>query len=215
MQIDLLSDNPDAWLDPYIEVIQDRLEQQAHDVEQIDDYRDLRNGELAFFLSCTTVVPPEHLQKHEHNLVVHESDVPAGRGWSPVHWQVLNGNNEIPIVLMEAAEQVDTGAVYIHDQIQLEGNELLPGIRKKVGNKTVELVLQFVEDYPDVEGKPQQGEASTYPRRTPEDSELDPDQTIREHFNKLRIVDNENYPAFFYKNGEKYILKIYREEQDG
>jgi methionyl-tRNA formyltransferase len=215
MQIDLLSDNPDAWIDPYLEVIRNRLEQQGHNVEQIDDYRDLRDGELAFFLSCTTVVPPEYLDKHEHNLVVHESDVPRGRGWSPVHWQILEGNDTIPIVLMEAAEQVDTGDVYIRDEIQLEGTELLPDLREQVGNKTVDLVLQFVDDYPDVEGEPQQGEPSTYPRRTPDDSELDPDRTIAEQFNKLRIVDNDQYPAFFRMHGEKYILKIYREEPDG
>lgn len=29
---------------------------------------------------------------------------------------------------------------------------------------------------------------------------------------KLRIVDNENYPAFFKINSKKYILKIYKEE---
>lgn len=32
-----------------------------------------------------------------------------------------------------------------------------------------------------------------------------------EQFNLLRIADNENYPAFFILNGQKYILKIYKE----
>lgn len=211
MDIQLLSDNPDGWLDPYIELIMERLQKQGHEVQRIRDYRDLNQGDLAFFLSCTTVVPPEYLEKHEHNLVVHESDVPEGRGWSPVHWQVLEGNDEIPIVLMEAAEQVDTGDVYIRDRIQLEGTELLREIREKVGQKTVELALEFVEAYPDVEGDPQEGEATYYPRRTTDDSELDPEKSIDEQFNLLRIVDNENYPAFFRKNGEKYIIKIYKE----
>jgi len=215
MKIQLLSDNPDGWIDPYTQELRGHLDQRGHEVQCIDDYRYLTEGHLAFFLSCTSVVPPEYLQKHEHNLVVHGSDVPEGRGWSPVHWQVLEGKDKIPIVLMEAAEDVDTGDVYLRDNIQLEGTEVLTDIRTKVGEKTKELVLDFVNTYPDIEGVPQNGEPSYYPRRTPEDSELDPDRTLNEQFNLLRIVDNEQYPAFFRKNGEKYILKIYREEQHG
>jgi len=28
----------------------------------------------------------------------------------------------------------------------------------------------------------------------------------------LRVVDNERYPAFFYRQGKKYIIKIYEED---
>jgi len=49
---------------------------------------------------------------------------------------------------------------------------------------------------------------SFYLRRRPEDSRLDPDKTIREQFNLLRVVDNEKYPAFFDLHGQRFLLKV-------
>ncbi len=60
-------------------------------------------------------------------------------------------------------------------------------------------------------GIPQNGDETFFPRRKYKDSELDINKSILEQFNLLRIVDNERYPAFFYINETKYILKIYRE----
>lgn len=55
------------------------------------------------------------------------------------------------------------------------------------------------------------GGGSTYfKKRTEKDSELFLNKTLDEQFNLLRVVDNDNYPAFFYKDGRKYIVKIYK-----
>ena len=37
---------------------------------------------------------------------------------------------------------------------------------------------------------------------------LDPNKTIVEQFNLLRIVDNDRYPAYFNWLGQDYIMKI-------
>lgn len=57
--------------------------------------------------------------------------------------------------------------------------------------------------------KAQRGEPSLYPKRTAKDSELDITKSIESQFDLLRIVSNEEFPAFFYKNGKKFVLKIY------
>ncbi|WP_287162823.1 hypothetical protein, partial [Clostridium sp.] len=64
--------------------------------------------------------------------------------------------------------------------------------------------------YPNIKGKPQQGESSFYIKRGPKDSKLDINKTIKEQFNLLRIVDNERYPAYFMFNNKKYIVRIYK-----
>jgi methionyl-tRNA formyltransferase len=56
--------------------------------------------------------------------------------------------------------------------------------------------------------EPQAGLPTYYKRRTPEDSELDPDKPLRDQFNLLRVADNDQYPAFFRHLGHKYVLKI-------
>ncbi len=166
--------------------------------------------DVLFILSYFNRVPREVLNLNKFNLVVHESDLPKGKGWAPLFWQILEGKNRIPVVLFEATEEIDAGRIYLKDFIELEGHELHDEIREKQAHKTIELCLKFLRKYPDLIPEEQKGEESFYPRRTPADSELDVDKTIREQFNLLRIVDNENYPAFFVLNGHRYILKIYK-----
>ncbi|MDR2645775.1 MAG: hypothetical protein LBC04_01160 [Holosporaceae bacterium] len=83
----------------------------------------------------------EYLALHKHNIVVHESLLPYGKGWSPVTWQILEGKGIIPFVLFEAVEEMDAGVVYIRDEIHLDGTELVEEIREKQGNKTIEMCM--------------------------------------------------------------------------
>lgn len=74
-------------------------------------------------------MPLSALSHNAHNLVVHSSALPHGRGWSPITWQILEGKNEIPTTLIEAGETVDSGCIYARHQMQFKGNELLDEIR--------------------------------------------------------------------------------------
>ena len=86
--------------------------------------------DVVFILSYHRIITKEFLNKHKHNIVVHAADLPQGKGWAPIAWQILEGKNEIVFTLFEADEH-----------------------------------------------------------------------------------DNENYPAFFYKDNHKYIIKIYDGDQ--
>lgn len=129
-------------------------------------------------------------------------------------WQVLEGCAEIPVTLFEAANAVDSGAVYLQDRIRLDGTELVDELRAKQAASTLSLCRAFVDDYPLVlqKARAQHGEESFYQRRKPQDSRLDPDKTIAEQFDLLRVVDNERYPAFFDRNGCRYLIKIEKTE---
>ena len=52
--------------------------------------KDLVAGDICILLSCE-LLDKEQLALHKHNLVVHESDLPKGQGWSPMTWQILEG----------------------------------------------------------------------------------------------------------------------------
>jgi methionyl-tRNA formyltransferase len=146
--------------------------------------------------------------------VVHESALPKGKGWSPLTWQILEGKSKVPITLFEAELSVDSGEIYFQKIINFEGHELVDELRKAQGEATIELALSFVDAYPRIVGKKQKGKATFYPRRRPADSELDPRKSIKSLFNQLRVADNERYPAFFRHKGNKYVLKIYKENEE-
>ena len=206
--------SPESWFFKYAREFRDYLEWFGYRSFLFKHHNEIKdNLDVLFILSYFTKVPQEILHKVKYKLVAHESDLPKGRGWAPLFWQILEGKNKIPIVLIEASEKIDSGNIYIRDFLELTGDELHDEIREKQAKKTIELCIKFLKNYKDIIPIPQKGKSTYYRKRTPEDSQLDIDKTIKEQFNLLRIVDNENYPAFFVINGKKYILKIYKDEE--
>jgi methionyl-tRNA formyltransferase len=210
MNITILTDNPKSWIIPYIEILKKELIE--HNVIHIFDKSEIIKGDIMFILSCESLLKSKDLALHRSNIVVHPSKLPHGKGWSPLAWQILENSNKIPVSLFEAVESVDSGEVYLLDYILLEGHELNEEIKKKQGELTIKMVLKYINEFNTIKGIPQFGDESFYKKRTIADNELDPNKSIADNFNLLRIVDNERYPAFFYMNKKKYIIKIYKDE---
>jgi methionyl-tRNA formyltransferase len=209
-RLTFLVNNPEAWVKPLARRLVASLSEK-YDVSFVERSADVPEGDVSFFLGCSKLVRPEVLRRHRHNLVVHGSDLPQGRGSSPIPWQVLEGKNRIPIVMFEAVEALDAGPVYFRDVIELDGSELIDEIRHKTWLRTEALIRRFLERYPDVSPSPQQGPSSQYRPRTTADDELDPEQPLAALFDHLRIVDNERYPAWFRFRGHRYTLRISKE----
>ncbi len=214
LTISVIVGNSNSWIIPYAKRLEDRLSRN-HNVKFYGDHEEISRGDIAFYLGCMRITPKNILDRNKHNLVVHESNLPEGKGFSPLTWQVLEGKNRIPIVLFEAVEELDAGPIYLKDELVFEGHELIDEMREQQGNKTIELCSKFIDMYPDIihMAKPQNGQESSYERRTPKDSRLDTDKTITEQFNLLRTVDNTKYPAYFELNGYRYFLKIIKEQK--
>ena len=156
------------------------------------------------------IIKKDFLRLNRHNLVVHASALPKGKGWSPLTWQILEGKSCIPITLFEATEHVDAGCIYLQEEMHFDGTELIDDLRDVVGAATCSLCLAFVREYPSIlqKAREQSGEESFYMRRKPEDSRLDLDRSLRDQINLLRVVDNERYPAFFEWKGKRYYIAI-------
>lgn len=205
MKIQILVDNPNSWIIPYAIKIANQI-----NAKFISSHDQIEKGDLLILLSCEQKLVKRDL--NSYNLVVHESDLPHGKGWSPLTWQVLEGKDEVTVSLIEAEERIDAGVIYDQLKIKLNGTELLDELRALQAKATHTLIERFLAKFPDIQGQAQVGEESFYKRRTPTDSQLDLDKSLSDQFNLLRVCDNERYPAFFEKNGVRYTLKIEKDE---
>lgn len=203
MKIAVLT-SPDQWFVPYAKAFSAEA---AADL--FFDHADMPAGyDAVFILSYHRIIPQSFLNRQKRNLVVHASALPQGKGWAPLFWQVLEGKNEIPFTLFEAAEGADNGVIYLRDTLTLTGFELNAELRRKQAQKSIEMCRCFLAKITEIHPVVQSGIESFYPKRTAADSRLDPDKSLREQFNLLRIVSNDEYPAFFDIGGHRYILKI-------
>lgn len=204
----------DSWFLPYTKKLTKTLKLKKHKVELVTSLRKIKKGNILVILSWPIIITKKILGFHKNNIVLHASALPKGKGWSPLSWQILEGKNKIPVTLFEAVERVDSGPIYLQDTIRFEGHELIDELRRKLAMKIIELVMKFIDNYPNLVSKKQRGKETFYKRRTPKDSEIDIKKPIIKIFNKFRIVDNERYPTFFKYKGHKYILKIYKEKNE-
>lgn len=205
MNIAILT-SPNQWFESYAEILSERLGNAPiyKDHHSID-----RPHDILFILSYHKIIEQNYLNKNKYNLVIHESDLPQGKGWAPLFWQILEGKNEIVFSMFEAGDGVDNGDIYLKQKLTLTGYELNEELRHKQAKLIIEMCVNFVNNYNQfLTPEKQTGEESFYSKRTAKDSELDINKTIKEQFNLLRIVNNDDYPAFFYIDDKKYILKI-------
>lgn len=209
--IAILSDQT-SWLNDWLPEMIIYWLNAGHRVLWTHQVDDLQSADFCFYLSFSKIVPKNIRTMFKNNLVVHESDLPQGKGWSPLTWQILESKNKISVTMIEADDKVDSGVIYAQEWIQFEGHELIDELRCKQALATINLCKMFVDKYPFIAEHPneQLGTESFYPKRRPEDSLLDVNSSLANQFNLLRIVDNQRYPAFFELNGKRYILRINR-----
>jgi len=200
--------SPNQWFIPYA----NKLSEKIAGSMVFDDHTKIgKEFDIVFMLSYHRIVDKKYLNMHNHNIVIHASDLPQGKGWSPMFWQVLDGKKDIVFTMFEASTNIDDGDIYMKKTLNLIGNELNKELRMLEADIVIDMCLEFIGSYENIVDNKiiQSGKESFYKRRTPNDSVLNVNRTIAEQFNLFRIVDNEEYPAYFEYHGKKYILKIF------
>jgi|GEM_PF-688275 len=206
-KIFLVVDN-DSWILPYARRLTDQIVKRGHICELVRSDLAYDSADVVFFLGCMHLVPSWRLKKSRMNLVVHESSLPKGRGFSPLSWQIAAGAKNITVSLFEAVPNLDSGVIYTQQTLRFQGDELNPELRSAQGECTIGLCLDFIDGKNFPLGRQQTGEASCFKRRTPSHSRLDVNKSIHEQFNLMRVADNERYPLFFSMCGHDYIIHI-------
>ncbi len=205
--LSVVVDNP-SWIISYAQRLTNELNLEGDNAKFCENHQQIREGTAAFYLGCLRITPPEVLKRNKYNVVVHQSDLPRGRGFSPLTWQILEGKNEIPVSVLEAIDEVDAGPIYYKDVMRFEGHELIDELRRVSAETSIRLCKKFLNSAEPPAASEQRGEPHFYPKRKAVDSVLDVSKSIGEQFDLLRTVDNEKYPAWFSFRGKKYKISI-------
>ena len=191
----------------------EKLHSAGNNVDLITDVDSVAEGDFLFLISCSEIIPETTRNKFKYCLVVHASDLPNGRGWSPHIWQIVEGKNDIIVSLLEAEDKVDTGQIWLQKTMHFAGHELYDEINEKLFQVTLDLMTEAINNYDDIIPEKQLGkDAVYYPKRTPEDSQIDISLPIEGQFDLLRVVDPDRFPAFFEYRGHRYTIKIEKDD---
>ncbi len=191
------------------------MAESAHDVSIYSEKKALSGGDILFLVSCSEFIGLKDRQKFKGTFVLHASDLPQGRGWSPHIWSILHGSDQITVSLIAAEDQIDSGDIWLQSQFKLEGHELLAEINEQLFAAEISLMTELVNNFNEIVPRKQVGDPGEYmQKRSPADSKLDPDKTIAEQFEILRVADFNRYPAFFDYRGKRYLIKLEKDSND-
>jgi methionyl-tRNA formyltransferase len=211
MKISILT-SKDQWFIPFAKKLQSKLD----NCNCIFNHTEITiDTDICFILSYHKIIQKKHL-KAKKNIIIHASDLPEGKGWSPMFWQILEGKNDIVFSMFEANEKTDDGDIYLKKILHLDGYELYEELREKQANFIIDMCLYFLDNYHIYKLPTPQKKTinkNIYPKRTPKDSNLDINKTIKEQFNLMRISSNEEFASFFEINNQKYILNIKKDHK--
>lgn len=209
MKVTILCSNPEHPVNVHLNQWVEQKSDQ-HETELVQKRAELSGGDILFLVSCSEIIQCEHRSLYQNTLVLHASDLPKGRGWSPHIWEIVNGAEHITLSLLEAEDKVDCGRLWLKCFIPVSKTDLWYEVNDKLFQAEIELMNEAVENYHEIEPYRQSQEIAPtyYERRTSADSELDPQQSIAAQFDLIRMCDPERYPAWFEYQGQKYKISL-------
>jgi methionyl-tRNA formyltransferase len=214
MKIAIFCEIKDSFFHDYLESLKNKLKKYDK-VSIFTNYNQQKSkNDLAFFISCRSKILEKHLKKNKLNLVIHPSKLPDGKGSGIISWKILENKKKLWISFFRPKlENFDCGDILMQDYFLLEGDELCDEIRAKQAKKTIEMCEKIILNLKRKKikfFKQKILRSKFYRIRNPNDSKININKDLNSQFNLLRVSDNERYPAFFYKKGKKYILKIFK-----
>jgi len=156
--------------------------------------------DLIFFIHWNWVVPREI---HERFLciVFHLAPLPYGRGGSPIQNLILRKFKNAPICALRMTDELDAGPVYLKKNISLDGK--LSEIFSRMNLILNEMIDILITELPTP--KKQIGEKYIFKRLGHEDNKLPHNLTLEGLFDRIRMLDDENYPSAFIECGNLRI----------
>jgi len=137
-------------------------------------------------------VPADIYERYEC-VIFHMTDVPYGRGGSPLQNLIVRGHDSTCMSAIRCVEQMDAGPVYMKRALSLAGSAR--EVFDRAGTLIEEMILEIIRVNPDP--VPQVGEPVLFQRRTPRDGNLELAGTLREAYDYIRMLDADGYPSAF------------------
>jgi len=152
--------------------------------------------DFIFFLHWSYIIPKSIYQNYVC-VVFHMTDLPYGRGGSPLQNLIMRGHTETKISALKVEKGLDSGPVYLKRNLSLLGTA--EDIFMRAGGIMLEMISEIVKN----EAKPveQSGRVLMFKRRTPEESNILTLNDNAKIYDFIRMLDADGYPRAFLETG--------------
>jgi methionyl-tRNA formyltransferase len=134
-------------------------------------------------------------------VVFHTAPLPYGRGGSPIQNLIIRGIKHAPVCALKMTETLDGGPIYDSIEISLEGT--ITDIFFRIALCVDKLIVKICKE--NTIPKEQIGDTLIFDRLSYADNELKSEYSIKEIYDRIRMVDGENYKNAYINYGDYKI----------
>jgi methionyl-tRNA formyltransferase len=145
-----------------------------------------------FFPHWSYIIPSEIYSNFEC-VVFHMTDLPYGRGGSPLQNLIIRGFTETKISAFKVEEKFDSGPIYLKSELSLDGSA------SQIYYRASEVIMSMISTILEVTitPQPQTGDVTFFNRRTQSQSDIKPVDNERTLVDMIRMLDAEGYPKAY------------------
>ena len=191
-----------SWNKELVSYLQSTMPQYAfYLISQKEDFTVERIGSISpvkiFIPHWSYIIPSAIFERYEC-IVFHMTDLPYGRGGSPLQNLIVRGLTATKLSARRVEVGLDTGPVYLKMDLSLSGTaeEIFVRVNKLVGKMIVEIIQNNLQPVP------QEGDPVVFKRRKPEQSDMSGLEKLEEIFDYIRMLDADGYPHAYIEKGE-------------
>lgn len=157
------------------------------------------------FIPHWSYIIPSEIYDNFTCVVFHMTDLPYGRGGSPLQNLIIRGHKNTMISALKVEKGLDTGPIFLKSPLSLSGTaeEIFIRASAVIEKMIKEIVTQKLK--PEI----QLGTPYLFERRKPEEGNIMFCEDIEQVYDFIRMLDCEGYPNAFLEN-EKFRFEFSR-----
>jgi len=145
-----------------------------------------------FFPQWNRIIP-EEIFANFNCVMFHMTDLPFGRGGSPLQNLIVRGYRETMLSAFKCDGGIDSGPVYLKRPLSLDGTA------EEIFERAIPVISDMIREIVESDPVPvqQQGEVTRFKRRKPEDGDIANLATVPDVYDYIRMLDAKGYPSAF------------------
>ncbi len=154
-----------------------------------------KNKIQSIFIPHWSFLIPKEIYKNYKCILFHMTDLPFGRGGSPLQNLIKLGFKQTKVSALRVTNEIDAGPIYLKRELDLSGSA------KEIFSRTSlvihKMIVEIIEKK--IKPTPQKGNPFYFKRRTPSQSRIEGFTSINELYNHIRMLDCEGYPKAYFE----------------
>ena len=153
------------------------------------------------FFPHWSYIIPEKIYKNFECVIFHMTDLPFGRGGSPLQNLISRGIYETKLTALRCVKELDAGPIYLQRDLCLYGNA--EKLYLRAAELSYHMMLSILQG--NIQPQEQRGKIIAFKRRRPEESNIGGIVSLRQIFDYIRMLDAEGYPKAFIDTGKMHL----------